>query len=91
MPVTVFSPYANQLPISLVFSFTYKKSQWPRAGLPLNSVVRILKLQKRPELNGQLGTVVGWDTFEDRCQAGLRCRGFESQLKGMFFEHGANN
>ncbi|CAL1152408.1 unnamed protein product [Cladocopium goreaui] len=71
MPVTVFSPYANQLPISLVFSFTYKKSQWPRAGLPLNSVVRILKLQKRPELNGQLGTVVGWDTFEDRCQVRL--------------------
>jgi len=42
-----------------------------KAGLPLNSVVRILKLQKRPELNGQLGTVVGWDTVEDRCQVRL--------------------
>eukprot|EP00435_Cladocopium_sp_Y103_P069865 s569_g34.t1 len=42
-----------------------------KAGLPLNSVVRILDLQKRPELNGQLGTVVGWDTVEDRCQVRL--------------------
>ena len=57
------------------FFFYIKKSQWPRAGLPLNSVVRILKLQKRPELNGQLGTVVGWDTVEDRCQARLCCSG----------------
>eukprot|EP00435_Cladocopium_sp_Y103_P068612 s569_g31.t2 len=40
-------------------------------GKSSQHVVRILKLQKRPELNGQLGTVVGWDTVEDRCQVRL--------------------
>ena len=60
--------FPNQLPLFSIV-LPSKNSQWPRAGLPLNSVVRILDLQKRPELNGQLGTVVGWDTVEDRCQA----------------------
>ena len=78
-------PYFTRIVSTYHFSyFLFEKSQWPRAGLPLNSVVRILDLQKRPELNGQLGTVVGWDTVEDRCQAGLRCRGFESIRKGVF-------
>ena len=42
----------------------------PRAGLPLGSCVQISKLQQRPELNGKLGTVVGWDSHQDRCQVG---------------------
>jgi len=42
-----------------------------KAGLPLGSCVRISKLQQRPELNGKLGTVVGWDSQQDRCQVRL--------------------
>ena len=75
--------FSQSTPMFFHSLITSQKSQWPRAGLPLNSVVRILDLQKRPELNGQLGTVVGWDTVEDRCQAiraTLQEMGFESHV-----------
>ena len=40
-------------------------------GLALGSRVRLEKLERRPELNGSLGTVVGWDSVEERWQVKL--------------------